>query len=95
MNSKILRTSWPSQTPLNCARTLNLAGKPKPETLFLKILASFEKRFKLLVAFCGVLSTVFPGTATLKCEFFKINLEKHDCRSSLSVISLEGVLQCK
>lgn len=36
---------------------------------------------------------MFPGTATVECDFSKINLEKNDYRSNLTDVSLEGVLQ--
>lgn len=63
--------------------------------IFTKAWALFCKRFKKRTASWGDLATVFPGTATVECDFSKINLEKNDYHSNLTDLSLDGILQSK
>jgi hypothetical protein len=39
--------------------------------------------------------TVFPGTASVEADFSVINWEKDEYRTSLTNISLEGILHAK
>ena len=48
-----------------------------------------------LCHFFGGLATVFPGTSTVESDFSDIGYEKDDYRTSLTNLSLEGILQCK
>jgi hypothetical protein len=54
-----------------------------------------NKKFNMLRDFCGGIATVFPNTATVEADFSNINWEKDDTRTSLTDLSLEGILQCK
>jgi hypothetical protein len=45
--------------------------------------------------FCGGLSTVFPGTATVESDISALKWEHDEFRSTLTELSLEGVMQCK
>ena len=53
------------------------------------------ERFQLLRKFVGALASIFPNTASVESDFSLINHEKNDRRTSLTNLSLEGVLQCK
>lgn len=55
----------------------------------------FKVRFPRLHNFCGGLSSVFPGTATVESDFSNLQWEKNPSRSNLTDLSLEGILQCK
>jgi hypothetical protein len=52
-------------------------------------------RFAKLRQFCGGLATVFPGTATVESDFSVLKWEYDEFRSTLSELSLEGIMQCK
>lgn len=52
-------------------------------------------RFPTLALFCGGLASVFANTSTVESDFSIIACEKDDKRSSLTDISLEGVMHCK
>lgn len=52
-------------------------------------------KYPALVAFCGGLATVFPNTATVEADFSVIGCEKTTKRTSLTDLSLEGMLHCK
>ena len=52
-------------------------------------------RFEHLKEFCGGLATVFPGTATVESDFSIVNYEKNEYRTSLTDLSLEGILHSK
>lgn len=67
----------------------------KGDDLFGKAWLPFSNRFKASLAFCGGLPNVFLGTATVECDFSKINLKRNDYRSHLTDLSLEGLLQGK
>jgi hypothetical protein len=55
----------------------------------------FEHKFPKLVAFCGGLSSVFPGTSTVESDFSVIGWEKNAYRFNLTDLSLEGILHTK
>jgi hypothetical protein len=55
----------------------------------------FGIEFHALRAFCGGLSTVMPTTVSMEVDFSKINWEKDDFRTSLTDISLEGIMDSK
>ena len=63
--------------------------------LFRKAWEPFTGRFKKLIKFCGGLTTVFPGTATVEADFSILRWERDDYRTGLSYLSLEGTLQAK
>lgn len=52
-------------------------------------------RFENLKEFCGGLATVFPGTATVESDFSIVNYEKNQYRTTLTDLSLEGILHSK
>ena len=52
-------------------------------------------RFENLKEFSGGLATVFPGTAIVEADFSIVNYEKNDYRTSLTDLSLEGILHSK
>ena len=52
-------------------------------------------RFKALKEFCGGLATVFPGTASVESDFSVVGYEKNEYRTSLTDLSLEGILHSK
>ena len=54
-----------------------------------------DKKFNMLRDFCGGIAMVFPNTAMVEADFSNINGEKDDTRTSLTDLSLEGILQCK
>ncbi len=62
---------------------------------FAEAWAPLDNHFEQLKRFFGGLATVFPGTATVESDFSLINWEKDDFRSSLTDLSLEGILHCK
>lgn len=64
-------------------------------SLFTQAWDIFKGRFNSLFEFCGGLSTVFPGTATVESDFSVLQWEKTPSRNGLSDLSLEGILQCK
>lgn len=64
--------------------------------------ASFEEswkvitgRFKQLEKFCGGLATVFPVTAQVESDFSVLKSEKDDFRTSITDLSLEGIMHSK
>ena len=52
-------------------------------------------RFDELRDFCGGLSTAFPTTSTVESDFSLIKWEKDEYRTSLTDLSLEGILHSK
>jgi hypothetical protein len=66
-----------------------------PATSFKEAWRPFGYRFPLLKRFCGGLASVFPGTATVESDFSLLNWEFDEFRTSLTELSLEGILQCK
>ncbi len=52
-------------------------------------------RFPNLMEYCGVVATLFPGTNTVKSDFFIMRWEKDLFRKRLSNFGLEGVMQEK
>lgn len=55
----------------------------------------YKCKFKMLFAFSGGLASVFPSTATVESDFLTLQWEKNLHRSSLTDLSLEGILHCK
>ena len=62
---------------------------------FRDVWSGLHERWACLSAFCGGLSTVFPGTATVESDFSIVNFEKTTGRKALTDFSLEGILQAK
>jgi len=52
-------------------------------------------RFECLRDFSGTLATIFPNTASVESDFSILGWEKDEYRTSLTDISLEGILQSK
>ncbi|KAI9901006.1 hypothetical protein PsorP6_019314 [Peronosclerospora sorghi] len=52
-------------------------------------------RFSVLQEFCGGLSFVFQGTASVESDFSIVKYVKNDFQSSLTDFSLEGILHAK
>jgi hypothetical protein len=52
-------------------------------------------RFAKLRQFCGGLATVLPGTAAVESDFSVLKWEHDEFRSTLTELSLEGIMQCK
>ena len=52
-------------------------------------------RYDDLRDFCGGLSTAFPSTSTVESDFSLVKWEKDEYRTSLTDLSLEGILHTK
>ena len=57
--------------------------------------SAIGSKYPRLYSFFGGLATAFPGTSTVESDFSIIGFEKNDYRTSLTNLSLEGILQCK
>ena len=55
----------------------------------------FHNAYPLLQRFAGGLATIFPGTSTVESDFSVVKYEKNKNRTSLTDISLEGILHAK
>ena len=54
-----------------------------------------QDRFLTLREFCGGLATAFPGTSTVKSDFWIVKWEKDNSRVSLTDFCLKGILHAK
>lgn len=70
-------------------------NKCDPKTSFEEAWDMVGSRFEDLREFCGGLSTAFPGTSTVESDFSVVKGEKDIHRSSLTDLSLEGILHTK
>lgn len=52
-------------------------------------------RYPTLARFCGGFATVFPNTANVEADFSILGGEKNKKRTSLTDLSLEGIMHCK
>ena len=52
-------------------------------------------RFENLKEFCSGLATFFPGTATVESGFSIVNYKKNEYRTTLTDLTLEGILHSK
>lgn len=53
------------------------------------------RQYPMLVAFAGGMATTFPGTSTIESNFSVIGWEKDEYRTTLSDLSLQGILHSK
>lgn len=52
-------------------------------------------RYESLQRFVGNIASVFPGTSQVESDFLILKAEKDDFRTSISNLSLEGVIHSK
>ncbi len=69
--------------------------KEKEKDCFEKIWTTLGKRFQMMRMFIGGMASVFANTATVESDFSRIKREKSVFRSSMTDLSLEGILQCQ
>lgn len=63
--------------------------------MFKRCCAPYVNRFPTFVQFLGGLATSFRGTPTVESDFWVINYEQNEFRSSLSLLTFDGILNCK
>lgn len=64
-------------------------------TTFEKGWAMVDGKFLALRDFCGGIATVFANTASVESDFSILGWEKDEYRTSLTDLSLEGIMQAK
>lgn len=58
-------------------------------------LGAAASRYPTLIEYCGGMASVFANTATVEADFSVVGCEKNDKRTSMTDVSLEGILHCK
>jgi len=70
-------------------------NKHNEKTFFNEVWDCLKGRFMQLRQLCGGLATTFPNTTSVESDFSIVKWEKNDSHSSLTNLSLAGIMHAK